>query len=206
MFDTRTPVVISNEILDLCTAIDPAQQPQYVQVIAEPGYVFDECFFNVRDKIEKHGGAIQFGWAIWEWISILIEAEFHAVWISPEGELVDVSEKPNNIERILFLPDTQLEYDYSIEGFRVNNIRKPIVDHSIIHELIDLMEQRFLLEEKYSKGRIVEIPKDEFLPIERRVGEIALMIQQGKHFGKIGRNAPCPCGSGKKYKKCCIKN
>ena len=21
---------------------------------------------------------------------------------------------------------------------------------------------------------------------------------------KVGRNAPCPCGSGKKYKKCCI--
>jgi preprotein translocase subunit SecA len=23
---------------------------------------------------------------------------------------------------------------------------------------------------------------------------------------KIGRNAPCPCGSGKKYKKCCGSN
>ncbi len=23
---------------------------------------------------------------------------------------------------------------------------------------------------------------------------------------KVGRNAPCPCGSGKKYKKCCIDN
>ncbi len=23
---------------------------------------------------------------------------------------------------------------------------------------------------------------------------------------KVGRNAPCPCGSGKKYKKCCGKN
>ena len=22
---------------------------------------------------------------------------------------------------------------------------------------------------------------------------------------KVGRNAPCPCGSGKKYKKCCIE-
>ena len=22
---------------------------------------------------------------------------------------------------------------------------------------------------------------------------------------KIGRNAPCPCGSGKKYKKCCLR-
>jgi uncharacterized protein YecA (UPF0149 family) len=23
---------------------------------------------------------------------------------------------------------------------------------------------------------------------------------------KAGRNAPCPCGSGKKYKKCCLNN
>ena len=23
---------------------------------------------------------------------------------------------------------------------------------------------------------------------------------------KIGRNDPCPCGSGKKYKQCCMKN
>ena len=22
--------------------------------------------------------------------------------------------------------------------------------------------------------------------------------------GKVGRNQPCPCGSGKKYKRCCI--
>lgn len=22
---------------------------------------------------------------------------------------------------------------------------------------------------------------------------------------KIGRNDPCPCGSGKKYKNCCLK-
>lgn len=28
-------------------------------------------------------------------------------------------------------------------------------------------------------------------------------IRKGK---KIGRNDPCPCGSGKKYKKCCGKN
>ena len=25
-------------------------------------------------------------------------------------------------------------------------------------------------------------------------------------MSKIGRNAPCPCGSGKKYKKCCLLN
>jgi len=24
-------------------------------------------------------------------------------------------------------------------------------------------------------------------------------------MAKVGRNAPCPCGSGKKYKKCCLR-
>ena len=24
-----------------------------------------------------------------------------------------------------------------------------------------------------------------------------------RHVKKVGRNDPCPCGSGKKYKKCC---
>jgi hypothetical protein len=27
-----------------------------------------------------------------------------------------------------------------------------------------------------------------------------------KNVQKVGRNEPCPCGSGKKYKKCCLKN
>ena len=27
--------------------------------------------------------------------------------------------------------------------------------------------------------------------------------QPVRHAGKVGRNDPCPCGSGKKYKKCC---
>ncbi|MFN9549485.1 MAG: SEC-C metal-binding domain-containing protein [Pirellulaceae bacterium] len=23
---------------------------------------------------------------------------------------------------------------------------------------------------------------------------------------RVGRNDPCPCGSGKKYKNCCLRN
>ena len=39
----------------------------------------------------------------------------------------------------------------------------------------------------------------------------ALFLEQKKsgtvHVGKkVGRNDPCPCGSGKKYKKCCGRN
>ena len=25
-------------------------------------------------------------------------------------------------------------------------------------------------------------------------------------IGRVGRNDPCPCGSGKKFKKCCLRN
>ncbi len=34
-------------------------------------------------------------------------------------------------------------------------------------------------------------------------GPIETVRRQGR---KVGRNEPCPCGSGKKYKKCCGSN
>ncbi|RME69279.1 MAG: hypothetical protein D6778_00735, partial [Nitrospirae bacterium] len=34
-------------------------------------------------------------------------------------------------------------------------------------------------------------------------GEERTPVRKGK---KVGRNDPCPCGSGKKYKKCCGAN
>ena len=43
---------------------------------------------------------------------------------------------------------------------------------------------------------------EDFHPTEE-VEEIARLPEQ--HGEKIGRNDPCPCGSGKKYKQCCGK-
>ena len=36
-----------------------------------------------------------------------------------------------------------------------------------------------------------------------RIQKKSTTVVKGK---KIGRNEPCPCGSGKKYKQCCGKN
>lgn len=33
-------------------------------------------------------------------------------------------------------------------------------------------------------------------------GAVKSIAKVGSHF-ELGRNAPCPCGSGKKYKRCC---
>lgn len=38
----------------------------------------------------------------------------------------------------------------------------------------------------------------------RRYGYPSLQKPLVRDLPKYGRNEPCPCGSGKKFKKCCI--
>ncbi|MDY6914411.1 MAG: SEC-C metal-binding domain-containing protein [Planctomycetota bacterium] len=38
---------------------------------------------------------------------------------------------------------------------------------------------------------------------ERKLLEKSEKVEPLKTRGQPGRNDPCPCGSGKKYKKCC---
>lgn len=41
--------------------------------------------------------------------------------------------------------------------------------------------------------------------LERRKKKGSISKGKRRKKNKIGRNAPCPCGSGKKYKKCCLR-
>jgi hypothetical protein len=49
--------------------------------------------------------------------------------------------------------------------------------------------------------------EDGFLPgrVSNIIGQDSQENQKPQKKKKIGRNEPCPCGSGKKYKKCCLK-
>jgi len=40
---------------------------------------------------------------------------------------------------------------------------------------------------------------------ERRAAAIASQDASGAAARRVGRNAPCPCGSGKKFKNCCMR-
>ena len=42
---------------------------------------------------------------------------------------------------------------------------------------------------------------------ENKTAEISRAYREANiaHSNKVGRNDPCPCGSGKKYKNCCGK-
>ncbi len=52
------------------------------------------------------------------------------------------------------------------------------------------------------------LPQWESVLSPEKISEITKIQKRSKTIikdKKIGRNDPCPCGSGKKYKKCCLK-
>lgn len=67
--------------------------------------------------------------------------------------------------------------------------------------------------ERYQRERAqTEPPFDEFMDELRQMIPGAVQFldddrqnQLVRTSAKVGRNAPCPCGSGKKYKKCCLQ-
>lgn len=71
---------------------------------AEPS----NCHFNVWVQWDKCGGKPQHGWLIGEdAVHDFAEAQFHTVWCSPQGELVDVTPRLDLEKRVMFVPDLQ---------------------------------------------------------------------------------------------------
>src|SRR4028118_1865347 len=100
-----TPAEITPAIQRLCNRITRGPEPVYVPVDPVAGATPNSCFSNVTAKIAEAGGSQILGWTIWA-TPVMVEAEFHALWRSSAGELIDVSPRPHGESRILFLPDT----------------------------------------------------------------------------------------------------
>ncbi len=186
MFETRTPLAISDKILALCQSISKSESPVYVQCKPEPYAQINECIPAVKKKVKECGGRIRYGWQIWEWPNVLIEAEFHSIWVSPDGQLLDITPKPWVVENILFLPDTDVKY----EGKQINNLRVAIGDNPMINDFISICDAIFRFENKGEESVLYEWLHEMMLLTHN-------MIKSG-----LTRNGACPCGSGMKYKAC----
>ncbi len=156
-----TPKQITQQIHTLCRQVDSGSKPVYVPCRPVPHAQRNRCFSNVEAQVKAHEGAIRYGWTIWEWPGVGVEAEFHAVWVTPDGSLLDISPHDGE-DSILFLPDT-----------------------------------------------LGKVWTGEFVPNVRhldskKVATHFLGLAEDLAHGRIGRNATCPCGSGMKYKKCCL--
>lgn len=197
---TRTPPEITKHLIGLAAKVAPGQTPLYVPVHPEPGAQVNECFPNVKAKIEKNGGAIVHGWQLWEWPNVLVEAEFHAVWRSLDGNLIDITPKADGEEKILFIPDERRTY----RGVSIDNVRIALRDDLLIHHFIKISERIVKVMnrgERAPQFGYVSVPADEIEPLllfRRLTGE---MLSRG-----LRAHDHCLCGSGKKYKRCHGKN
>lgn len=170
------------------TKVIPRSKIIVVPVMLESPAPKNECFLNVNTVVEKIGGELISGWAIWQWANILIEAEAHAVWKNPSGDLIDIT--PHDGEKeIFFLPDDKVVY----RGMRIPSRRMALTESSLVKEFIHLLEQRDMILCN-PKGNYVSLPTDLVSHIEA----LKMRFQT-----KVTQKSLCPCGSGLKYKKCC---
>jgi len=89
--------------------------------------------------------------------------------------------------------------EYKREGYEMfvalmDTIKTQTINHLLLIKLVQEDEVERLAREQRERKQEMEM----------RHGEQAGDRQPVKREGeKVGRNSPCPCGSGKKYKKCC---
>jgi hypothetical protein len=95
------------------------------------------------------------------------------------------------------------------QAFADGRIDPMYISRDYVHEAIGLdpAEELHRLKERYGfiRDTIAEMEHwATFKPQEAPAPKASLPGLPVRKAPKIGRNDPCPCGSGKKYKKCCL--
>ena len=118
-------------------------------------------------------------------------------------------DQSKQIEKRIFLQSIDINWKSHIQyleqlrqviGLRSYGQRDPLVEYkkeafSLFEDLLKKLKQDYvniLMNLKFVQTSSTKLDKD--LSEEKSIKEINK---------KIKRNEPCPCGSGKKYKKCC---
>lgn len=136
----------------------PGEIPVILEVEYPPWAKHRDCTTNVDRAIADHGGSVEYGWQLWEMPGLMLEAEFHAVWVDPQSSRRDITPKDLPFEQSVFLPDPKLVY----EGRQIDNVRVALRDDPLIHEFIAAAEAYF---EATNRGRLAEVHGDDISPL-----------------------------------------
>ncbi len=160
-----------------------------------------------RDKIEAPGGI-----AVVDVVEAALE-EAHRVYRRREEEFGPDVLRQIEQNVILSIIDNkwrehlaEMDYLRAGIGLRAMGQRDPLVEYQregfdMFSEMVDAIKRdsvRYLFHAQLAKRE--EKPKVQVAQGGGQVSRPASGAQA--HSDKVGRNDPCPCGSGKKYKKC----
>lgn len=116
-----------------------------------------------------------------------------------EGKLEDLA-KAYNMDNLTFTGfldgiNTSLESELDLESLTLESeIKATIVFDKLYYNMINA-KAHWLYDLKEWDTLLTE---DQRVTIRKQFNEDHRAVSN-----KVGRNEPCPCGSGKKYKKCC---
>lgn len=86
--------------------------------------------------------------------------------------------------------------EYTIEGFSIFDAMVASIKEDVSRLILTI---RIRTEEEIKREEVNKIP----VPVKYKESSAGEERKPIKNENKVGRNDPCPCGSGKKYKHCC---
>ncbi|MBR4910652.1 MAG: preprotein translocase subunit SecA [Clostridia bacterium] len=168
----------------------------------------------ITDQNDLHFSPEELGNTSREEVAEMLKEKAHAIYEKREAEFG--SELMREIERVMLLRSVDTNWMDHIDnmdqlrqgiGLRAYGQHNPVVEYrnesydmfSAMTDAIREQTAKLVLTVRVKKEEEV---KREKVAEETSTGEKAATVR-GK--GVVSLNAPCPCGSGKKYKRCCGK-
>lgn len=167
----HTPETISERVLQACRLVVPTGQPEHVAVALGSYSAADDCHQNVAEKVFRDGGSLQSGWVIWEVPPWEIQLEFHSVWRSTRGCLLDLTPPLHGGPVVLFLPDSLRVYD----GRNISTVRYPYSDDPSCLQYVEIAgEINSILLPPGAMGRPENVERARLSPLFAQLREIVL--------------------------------
>ena len=155
-----------------------------------------------------------------EFIAALKE-DARAFYAEREKMLEEIRVDMREVERVMLLRSVDSRWMDHIDamdqlrdgiGFRAYSGKNPVTEYQIeashmFEELNHLIREDTVRRVYQTKVQVTPERVQTAKPTEARLaGDGPRQPRRVKASQKVGRNDPCPCGSGKKYKNCCGRN
>ncbi len=179
---------------------------------------------NYLENLCNHHGALEENRALAdaekrdEFVGALKE-DARAFYAEREKMMEEIHVDMREVERVMLLRSVDTRWMDHIDamdqlrdgiGFRAYSGKNPVTEYQIeashmFEELNHLIREDTVRRVYQTKVQVTPERVQTAKPTEARLaGDGPRQPRRVKPSQKIGRNDPCPCGSGKKYKNCCM--
>lgn len=193
----QTPLSVSKELYEITGKVSCKSKPVFIHITPANHATELNCHNNVNAHIQLFGGSIVYWWCIYVWPRVLVEFEFHSMWKSNNGELHDITQRPDKETDCLFLQDDDLKYS----GLRLPNLLFSLSKDKLVIDYINASNEyaAIITENQTPYTGEAKVNIKQLQMVSEKNKSIQTRLQNSC---ATERNDPCPCGSRKKFKHC----